>query len=78
MINTSDETIPEDDGNAHKQVGSTERDLDETKDNEYNTILKCGAINSTHFVSQMNSMIKHRKEMFPEKSNPKDNPRSRP
>lgn len=73
MINTSDETIPEDGSNAHKQVGSTEGDLDETKDNECNTILKCGAINSMHFVSKMNSMIKHLKEIFPEKSNPKDN-----
>lgn len=72
-MNTSNDTIPEDDGNAHMQVGSTEGDLSKTKDNKNNIILKCGAINSMHFVSQMNSMIEHLKEMFPEKSNTKDN-----
>ena len=72
-MNTSNETIPEDDGNAHMQVGSTEGDLSKTKVNKNNAILKCGAINSMHFVSQMNSMIEHLKEMFPEKSNTKEN-----
>ena len=69
MIDTSDEAIPEDDGNAWKQVQSTEGHPNKMNNKKYNTTIRCGAINSSHFTSQVNSMVEHIKKMFPEYSN---------
>ena len=68
MINTSDVAISEDDGSARQQVRSTKGHPNKIGNNKNNTVRKCGAIDSIHFTSQINSMIKHLKEMFPEES----------
>ena len=72
MIDTSETAIPEDDGKVQKQVQSTKGHHNKTKNNQHNTIQKCGGINSAHFTSQVNNMIRHLRGMFPEKSDQKN------